>query len=60
MLCGRLTPPRGFVVLFYWAYWMEHVLIWGDPRFGLAVYPILVAVALPSAADARDSATRAA
>ena len=44
---GRAGPSLGFLLLFYWAYWAEHAIIWGDPRFGLAVYPLLVAVAIP-------------
>jgi hypothetical protein len=44
-------PASGFPMLFYWAYWAEHALVWGDPRFGLAVYPVLVAIALPKRAD---------
>lgn len=47
--CGRgLAPPATiFIVLLYWTYWMEHALLWGDSRFGLAVYPVLVAMAAP-------------
>ena len=41
-----MAPAFGFLVLFYWAYWAEHAIVWGDPRFGLAVYPLLVAMAL--------------
>lgn len=37
----------GFLVLFYWLYWVEHAFVWGDARFGMAVYPLLVAMALP-------------
>ena len=44
---GLATPAFGFVVLLYWTYWIEHALLWGDPRYGLAVYPILVGMALP-------------
>lgn len=43
---GRATPVLGFLVLLYWAFWAEHAVTWGDPRFGLAVYPLLVAAAL--------------
>jgi len=46
-LKGDVAPAFGFLVVFYWAYWAEHAIIWGDPRFGLAVYPLLVAVAIP-------------
>jgi hypothetical protein len=45
---GRAERYFGFLPLFYWVYWGEHALLLGDPRFGLAVYPILVAMALPS------------
>ncbi len=44
---GLAQPAFGFVVLLYWTYWIEHALVWGDPRFGLAVYPVLVAMAAP-------------
>ncbi len=37
-------PPLGFLALLYWAYWAEHAITWGDPRFGLAVYPLLAAI----------------
>lgn len=37
----------GFPLLFYMTYWGEHAIVWGDPRFGLAVYPLLVAMVLP-------------
>jgi 4-amino-4-deoxy-L-arabinose transferase-like glycosyltransferase len=50
---GRAPPALGFLVLLYWAYWAEHAITWGDPRFGLAVYPLLAAVALPPAAPER-------
>jgi hypothetical protein len=46
-LKGMAAPAFGFLVMFYWVYWAEHALVWGDPRFGLAVYPLLVAMALP-------------
>jgi hypothetical protein len=46
-LRGRLAPEWGFVILLYWTYWAEHAVIWGDPRFGLGVYPLLVGMALP-------------
>jgi hypothetical protein len=44
---GGTPPSYGFLVLLYWTYWAEHAVIWGDPRFGLAVYPLLVLFALP-------------
>jgi len=45
---GRAGPALGFLVLFYWAYWAQHALVWGDPRFGLAIYPVLVGIAIAS------------
>jgi 4-amino-4-deoxy-L-arabinose transferase-like glycosyltransferase len=46
---GKGEAPRslGFLVLFYWLYWAEHAFVWGDARFGMAVYPLLVAMVLP-------------
>jgi len=44
---GKATPAYGVVLLLYWSYGAEHALVWGDPRFGLAVYPLLVAMVLP-------------
>lgn len=44
---GSALPAFGFIVLLYWTYWIEHALVWGDPRFGLAVYPVLVAMVAP-------------
>jgi len=46
VLRGRASPVFGFLVLLYWVYWTQHALIWGDPRFGLAVYPVLVGIAI--------------
>ena len=46
---GLALPAFGFLLLLYWTYWIEHALLWGDPRFGLAVYPVLVAMAAPLA-----------
>ena len=43
---GRATLALGFVVLLYWTYWLEHAITWGDPRFGLAVYPVLAGIAI--------------
>ncbi len=42
----RLAPAPGFLLIFYWVYWGEHAILWGDPRYGLAVYPVLLAIAL--------------
>ena len=44
---GASRAGLGFLLLLYWTYWAQHALVWGDPRFGLAVYPILVGMALP-------------
>lgn len=57
---GRATPALGFLVLLYWAYWAQHALTWGDPRFGLAVYPVLVGIAIAGALANREGAVRAA
>jgi len=43
---GRGSPALVFPVLLYWAYWGQHALAWGDPRYGIAVYPVLVGIAL--------------
>jgi hypothetical protein len=45
-LRGAAAPGLAFLVLFYWVYWGEHAILWGDPRYGLAVYPVLLAIAL--------------
>jgi 4-amino-4-deoxy-L-arabinose transferase-like glycosyltransferase len=57
---GRATPALGFVVLLYWTYWLEHAITWGDPRFGLAVYPLLVGIAIAGAPANREPAISAA
>ncbi|OGP33115.1 MAG: hypothetical protein A2X88_09720 [Deltaproteobacteria bacterium GWC2_65_14] len=44
---GSVDPVFGFLALLYWSYWIEHAILWGDPRFGLAVYPLLVCMVLP-------------
>jgi 4-amino-4-deoxy-L-arabinose transferase-like glycosyltransferase len=44
---GMAEPAVGFLVLLYWTYWGEYALVVGDPRFGLTVYPVLVAMVLP-------------
>jgi 4-amino-4-deoxy-L-arabinose transferase-like glycosyltransferase len=56
-LKGRADSRIGFLLLFYMAYWAEHALLWGDPRYGLAVYPLLTGLALHSLA--RRGAVRA-
>jgi 4-amino-4-deoxy-L-arabinose transferase-like glycosyltransferase len=47
------APSLGFPILFYWAYWIEHAIVWGDPRFGLAVYPLLVGMIIPVLGEGR-------
>lgn len=44
---GFVVPAYGFTILFYSTYWIEHALLWGDPRFGLAVYPLLLGMVPP-------------
>lgn len=53
-IAGRAPPAFALPALFYWVYWTEHALVWGDPRFGLAVYPILVLMALPFRIESPD------
>ena len=48
-LRGRASPVLGFLLLLYWTYWLEHAITWGDPRFGLAVYPLLLGIAVSAA-----------
>jgi 4-amino-4-deoxy-L-arabinose transferase-like glycosyltransferase len=53
---GRAASALGFAVLLYWTYWLEHAILWGDPRFGLAVYPLLVGIAIAGAPANREAA----
>jgi len=57
---GRAAPALGFVVLLYWVYWVEHAIAWGDPRFGLAVYPVLLGIAIAGASTNREGEVSAA
>ena len=52
---GEASASMGFLVLFYWAYWIEHAVLWGDPRYGLAIYPLLVGAILPLARPVRTA-----
>jgi len=52
---GRAAPALGFLVLLYWAYWAQHAIVWGDPRFGLAVYPVLTGIAIAALATRRET-----
>ncbi len=54
---GRASPALGFVVLLYLAYWAQYSLIYGDPRFGIPVYPLLIGIALPPVKMWRDATT---
>lgn len=53
---GRTARAYGFLVLLYWVYWVEHAVLWGDTRFGLGVYPVLIALALPTRANSAPPA----
>ncbi len=55
---GIASPGLRFAVLFYWLYWAEHAIVWGDPRYGLAVYPVLLSIALSVAASACGGGVR--
>ncbi len=40
----KLTPSLGFLMVFSLAYWVEHAIVLGVGRFGLPIYPALLAV----------------
>jgi hypothetical protein len=42
----RHPPSFAFLLLLFFAYGAQHALVWGDQRFNLAVYPVLLAIAL--------------
>ena len=44
---GRHSAASSFVVLFGCAYWAVYALSWGDGRYALPIYPVLVAASLP-------------
>jgi hypothetical protein len=46
---GLAPPAFRFVLLLYWTYWLEHAVLLGNMRFGLAVYPLLVGMVPPLA-----------
>lgn len=50
----RHPPSFGFLLLLFFAYGGQHVLVWGDQRFNLAVYPVLLAIALRSPGTGRS------
>jgi hypothetical protein len=41
---GSLSPAVSFLVLLYLCYWGSYSLLWGEIRFSLPVYPVLVAL----------------
>lgn len=45
---GKLPAARGFVALFCFLYWIEYSLVLGIPRYGLPIYPALLALLIPS------------
>ena len=55
VLRGRTSQALGLLVILYWAYWAQHALVWGDPRFGLAVYPLLLGIAIAGAPANRET-----
>ncbi len=59
-LRGRASPALGFLLLLYWTYWAQHAVLWGDPRFGLAVYPVLVGIAIAGVRPGGEAAFSAA
>ncbi len=52
----RAAETTVFLVLLYLAYWAQYSLIYGDPRFGIPVYPLLVGIALTSTHSTARSA----
>jgi 4-amino-4-deoxy-L-arabinose transferase-like glycosyltransferase len=44
---GKLPAPRGFVALFCFLYWIEYSLLLGIPRYGIPIYPALLALLIP-------------
>ena len=54
------SPAFRFLVILYWVYWIQHAVVWGDPRFGVAVYPVLVGIAIAGAQAKRDGVVNAA
>lgn len=44
-LRGDLAPPHSFLVLLYIGYWGTYAVSWGEARFAIPVYPVLVALA---------------
>ncbi len=39
---GRLPRSLSFFVLFFLVYWGTYALMWGEPRFSVPVYPVLI------------------
>ena len=45
---GKLPAPRGFVAVFCFLYWIEYSLVLGIPRYGVPIYPALLALLIPN------------
>lgn len=45
---GKLPAARGFVALFCFLYWIEYSLVLGIPRYGIPLYPALLALLIPN------------
>ena len=39
---GKLEFPMTFLVLFFTCYWGIYILLWGEIRFSIPVYPVLI------------------
>ena len=52
---GRLGAPLSFLLVFYLLYWVQYALIWGQARYSVPVYPVLLCL-LPAPAR-RDNKT---
>ena len=39
---GELRGPLGFLIVFYMVFWAQYAIIWGDPRYSVPVYVILL------------------
>lgn len=44
---GKLSAQKGFVALFCFLYWLEYSFILGIPRYGIPLYPALLALLIP-------------
>lgn len=39
---GSIPAASGFTILFYLVYWVQYAVLWGEPRFAIPVYPLLI------------------